>query len=198
MAFKKKKNFSKIYAALFFVVMILGATYFIYQKKASKSYPTASIRIGLLNGEKIWSQLPSIKKLKKELNAALLRHQKDFSLLEANLRQENQDILQLQQALDSKNIKQNHDLEKRQKEFSSKVISIQQQAEKKQKEITRLYERSMAFIQKKVHNSIDKISHQKNLSLVLYLNQVAHHDASLDITDAVFEDLRDMQHPALR
>ncbi|MDC0348998.1 OmpH family outer membrane protein [Alphaproteobacteria bacterium] len=198
MSFKKKKNLSKIYTALFFVVIILGATYFIYQKKGAHSYPAASIRIGLLNGEKIWSQLPSIKNLKKELNAALAQHQKDFSLLEADLRKENQDILQLQQSVDSKDIKKNHELGKRQKEFSAKVITIQQEAEKKQKEITQLYERSMAFIQKKVHNSIDRIAHEKNLSLILYLNQVAHHEASLNITDAVFEDLRDMQHPALR
>jgi Skp family chaperone for outer membrane proteins len=193
---KSKNNFSHCWALIFiFSIISLGIYFFLKQHTTSSQ---TNISVGLLNGDRIWTQLPAVKHLKEELNVALKNHHKKFSRLEEELRKENQELLQLQQTLTAENKAQRSNVEQRQKAFSIKVMQLQKQAEETQKKVNDLYEQSMIIIKDKVNQTIKKVARKKDLSLVLYDNQIAYHDGSLDITDDVFNDLKEFQYPSLK
>lgn len=175
---------------------LLGAGFFIWKEHASR--PQYTIHVGLLNGEKIWSELPVIKSLKSELNRNLNDQQRRFSSLEEKLKKENQQLMEDQQSLISGKKKDRELFEQRQQDFSIKVMQLQKEAEDAQKKIGQVYEKSMAQIREKVNKSIKKIARQKKLSLVLYDTQVAHSTSALDITDEVFDDLKDFKRSSLK
>lgn len=195
---KKNKNNSFRFVVFSFILFLgcVGAGFLIWQEKSTSS--PMDIKIGLLEGDKIWSQLPAIRHLKDALNKSLNAQQKKFSRLEAELRKENQELVQEQQTLASQAKHLRTNLEQRQKAFSLKVMQLQKDAEETQKKINHLYEEAMTIIKEKINQSIKKIARKKNLSLVLYDNQVAYRHAALNITDDVFNDLKDFQYPSLK
>ncbi|HCI48916.1 MAG: hypothetical protein A2977_00235 [Alphaproteobacteria bacterium RIFCSPLOWO2_01_FULL_45_8] len=198
MPLKKSKNNTLIFFVFGFI-LLLGSmgSYFLVWRENSVC-PQSGTKIGLLNGDRLWTQLPMIIHLKEDLHKNLTIHQKKFSRLEAELRKENQELIEAQRALISNSKSHRTNLEQRQKVFSAKVMNLQKNAEDTQKKINSLYEQSMIVIKEKINLSIQKIARQKNLSLVLYENQVAYHKAALNITDDVFRDLKDFQYPPLK
>lgn len=184
-----------VFSSILFLGCI-GAGFFIWKENASHSRYT--VNVGLLSGEKIWTELPAIKQLKGELNHSLNEQQKRFSHLEEGLRKENQQLLQEHQKMLSGTKKDRAVLEQKQQTFSVRVMQLQKDAEDAQKKINQIYEQSMGVIKEKIIKSIKKVARQKNLSLVLYDTQVAYHVPALDITEDVFNDLKDFKYPPLK
>lgn len=194
---KENRKQTFLVIGLFFLSLaILGGAYLFF-RAPSRSFPNF-IKVGVVNGDKIGSELPPIKHLKETLNHRLREHQKKFSLQETQLRKENQEILELQHALIPGNKSQKNILEQKQKDFSFKVMKLQKEAEESQKSLNDLYEKSMSAIKEKINQSIEKISKRHGLSMVLYSHQAAHYDHSLDITDDVFKDLKEFKFPMLK
>jgi Skp family chaperone for outer membrane proteins len=197
MSKKGSKNFF-LFWGVFLTLCVLGGGAYLFLFRHSSNVSQVSIKVGLLNGEKIGSQLPAIEHLKETLNRSLEIHKKKFARQELELRKENQELVQLQHALTPGNKNQRNSLEQRQKEFSLKVMKLQKDAEDTQKSLNDLYEQSMRVIKEKISQSIEKISEQKRLSLVLYSHQAAYYDDSLDITEDVFTDLKEFQYSMLK
>ena len=192
---KNKRSF--LVWGLFIVLFLSGASFLFFRTPYSQE-SHAYLKVGILNGDKIASQLPAIKHLKESLNASLLASQKKFAQREAKLRKENQELVQLQHALNPGNKSQRASLEKRQKEFSLKVMTLQKEAEDTQKNLNDLYDQSMGVIKEKITQCIKNISEKKSLSLVLYSHQAAYYDDALDITEDVFVDLKEFQYSMLK
>lgn len=74
-------------------------------------------------------------------------------------------------------------------------MQVQAQAEVTQQQVNQAYQKAIAHVRGHITRTIHRIANQKGYALVLYKNQSPYFDSSLEITDEVFDQLKDLRAP---
>ncbi len=154
-------------------------------------------RIAIIDGDRLWQELPAMKQLKNNANAVLSSQQKTFSKIENNLREENHELIQLQNTYNAKDYHRQKEIDDKQSRFTKKVMEVQAQAEATQRQVNQAYQKAVTHVRDHVTRTIHRIANQKGCALVLYKNQSPYFDTNLDITNEVFDQLKDLKAPKI-
>lgn len=191
---RRKQRKSGYYIVLGLVVF--SSLFSLYGVLHPKSQSKA-IKITIIDGERLWKDLPAIKQLKKSANTILSSQQKSFSKVEAELREENQELIELQNSYSAKDYSRQKEIDKKQKQFTKRVVGVQAQAEEAQRKVNEAYQKAMLYVRGHVTRAIHRIAHKKGSAIVIYKNQSPYHDSALDITDEVFDQLKNLEAPKI-
>ena len=192
---RKKAKSGNILNLLAFFMGLLALLLALYVRLHDSRQLKNHEKIAVINGEKLWKELPAIQSLNKETNALLGRQQQALSKLEAELRNENQNLLTLQNSAQSQDYKRQKEIETRQKAFTNQVIALQTRAESAQRQINTRYQKAMDQIKAHVMRTISRIASREGYAMVIYKDQAPFYNSTLDITDKVFSQLEGFTIP---
>jgi glutamyl-tRNA reductase len=171
------------------IFVLGGGAYFLYplfqQRKVSEPLEVLVIR-----WDDLWENLPETQLLKRNLNQKLENYHQEFSMLEIQLRQENQALSDSQKTVNFKDLSQSKFFEERQKNFAEKVMKTQQEAECRQKNINEHHERSINKLRERIVEVIKEIAKKQKADLVIFHQQCPYYDPKLDITEKVLAVLK--------
>ena len=189
----KHKSFSFNLALLFSLVAVSIS---LHQKFFLR--PThAKGGIAVIDGDRLWGTLPASIELKNRFNSVLSKQQKLFAMTEGRLREENQELIRLQQTYNGRDASRQREIDGRQKAFTEKVIALQKKAEETQKSVNESYQKAMKMVKEQVARHIHRLSNKRGYTLVIYKSQTPYFEENLDITDDLLSLLKDVKVPEI-
>lgn len=191
---KKRKHANRLHYFVWVIVLgaFLTSLYSLLHPGQHKSS-----QIAVIDGDRLWQELPAMKQLKKNANAVLSSHQKTFSRIENKLREENHELIQLQNTYNAKDYHRQKEIDDKQGQFTKKVMQVQAQAEETQQQVNQAYQKAITHVRGHVTRTIHRIANKRGYALVLYKNQSPYFNADLDITNEVFDQLKDLKAPKI-
>lgn len=114
---KKRKNTNRSHYLVWIIVLsaFLTSLYGVLHPGRHKTS-----RIAVIDGDRLWQELPAMKQLKKNANDILSSHQKTFSGIENKLREENHELIQLQNTYNAKDYHRQKEIDDKQSKFTKK------------------------------------------------------------------------------
>ena len=143
----------------------------------------AEVKIGVINGEKIFAQSTYGQTVKRNL-------EERSKQIEAKFRPEKEALVAMQQDIEKKSSAWSQDAKAdKVREFQRKQREFQGKANDANLEMQQMQEKAMAPFVKAVQESVEKIGKSGNYTMIVETRFALYVDKSIDLTDTITKQL---------
>jgi Skp family chaperone for outer membrane proteins len=193
----------KVISLVIGLILLSGGIFWVWSTRAQQqSFQQGSMHsIAFFNAKVVWESVPSFQKPKKELEAVLSKFQKDYAIIDGELREESR-ALQEQRMIFQEREKKHKaiskgdhekmakDLESRWSAFDKKVLGIQKTVEAKKLCIGEAYEKVNKELHTFLEEKLRSIAEKKGLTMILSKEVVVFAQPHLDLTQEIVSELQ--------